>query len=174
MPGASATAADALFSARYRALSSRDPRFDGLFLVGVHSTGIYCRPSCAARTPLAANVSFYRTAAAAHEVGLRACKRCQPDAVPGSPDWNLRDDLACRAMRLILDGLVEREGVPGLAARLGYSCRHLTRVLVSELGSRGRIARRPLATCSCPRPCRWQTWRSLPASRASASSTTPC
>jgi AraC family transcriptional regulator of adaptative response / DNA-3-methyladenine glycosylase II len=135
MPGASATAADALFSARYRALSSRDPRFDGLFLVGVHSTGIYCRPSCAARTPLAANVSFYRTAAAAHEVGLRACKRCQPDAVPGSPDWNLRDDLACRAMRLILDGLVEREGVPGLAARLGYSSRHLTRVLVSELGA---------------------------------------
>jgi AraC family transcriptional regulator of adaptative response / DNA-3-methyladenine glycosylase II len=129
------SAPDALFDARYRALSSRDSRFDGLFLAGVHSTGIYCRPSCAARTPLPSNVSFYRTAAAAHEAGLRACKRCQPDAVPGSPDWNLHDDLASRAMRLILDGLVEREGVPGLAARLGYSPRHLTRVLVAELGA---------------------------------------
>jgi AraC family transcriptional regulator, regulatory protein of adaptative response / DNA-3-methyladenine glycosylase II len=128
-------APDALFDARYRALSSRDSRFDGLFVTGVHSTGIYCRPSCAARTPLPSNVSFYRTAAAAHEAGLRACKRCQPDAVPGSPDWNLHDDLASRAMRLILDGLVEREGVPGLAARLGYSPRHLTRVLVAELGA---------------------------------------
>jgi AraC family transcriptional regulator of adaptative response / DNA-3-methyladenine glycosylase II len=128
-------APDALFDSRYRALSSRDSRFDGLFLAGVHSTGIYCRPSCAARTPLPSNVSFYRTAAAAHEAGLRACKRCQPDAVPGSPDWNLHDDLASRAMRLILDGLVEREGVPGLAARLGYSPRHLTRVLVAELGA---------------------------------------
>ena len=129
------SAPDAHFDARYRALSSRDSRFDGLFLAGVHSTGIYCRPSCAARTPLPSNVSFYRTAAAAHEAGLRACKRCQPDAVPGSPDWNLHDDLPSRAMRLILDGLVEREGVPGLAARLGYSTRHLTRVLVSELGA---------------------------------------
>jgi AraC family transcriptional regulator of adaptative response / DNA-3-methyladenine glycosylase II len=127
--------ADTLFSERYRALSSRDARFDGQFIAGVHSTGIYCRPSCPAMTPHARNVSFYRTAAAAHEAGLRACKRCQPDAVPGSPDWNLRDDLASRAMRLITDGVVEREGVPGLARHLGYTARHLTRVLVSELGA---------------------------------------
>ena len=86
-------------------------------------------------TPLARNVTFYRTAAAAHEAGLRACKRCQPDAVPGSPDWNLRDDLASRAMRLITDGVVEREGVPGIARRLGYTPRHLTRVLQAELGA---------------------------------------
>jgi AraC family transcriptional regulator of adaptative response / DNA-3-methyladenine glycosylase II len=86
-------------------------------------------------TPHQRNVSFYRTAAAAHEAGLRACKRCQPDAVPGSPDWNLRDDLSSRAMRLITDGVVEREGVPGLANHLGYTPRHLTRVLVSELGA---------------------------------------
>ena len=86
-------------------------------------------------TPHARNVSFYRTAAAAHEAGLRACKRCQPDAVPGSPDWNLSDELASRAMRLITDGVVEREGVPGLAARLGYTPRHLTRVLAAELGA---------------------------------------
>ncbi|GAB2461284.1 AraC family transcriptional regulator of adaptative response / DNA-3-methyladenine glycosylase II [Conyzicola lurida] len=124
-----------LFAERYRAMSSRDARFDGQFITGVHSTGIYCRPSCPAVTPHAKNVSFYRTAAAAHEAGLRACKRCLPDAVPGSPDWNTHDDLASRAMRLITDGVVEREGVPGLAARLGYTTRHLTRVLVSELGA---------------------------------------
>ncbi|CAN5631792.1 Ada metal-binding domain-containing protein [soil metagenome] len=126
---------DTQFAERYRALSSRDSRFDGQFIAGVHSTGIYCRPSCPAMTPHARNVSFYRTAAAAHEAGLRACKRCQPDAVPGSPDWNLADDLASRAMRLITDGVVEREGVPGLATRLGYTTRHLTRVLMSELGA---------------------------------------
>jgi AraC family transcriptional regulator of adaptative response / DNA-3-methyladenine glycosylase II len=126
---------DPLFALRYGALSSRDSRFDGQFIAGVHSTGIYCRPSCPAMTPHPRNVSFYRTAAAAHEAGLRACKRCQPDAVPGSPDWNLRDDLASRAMRLISDGVVEREGVPGLASHLGYTTRHLTRVLVSELGA---------------------------------------
>jgi AraC family transcriptional regulator of adaptative response / DNA-3-methyladenine glycosylase II len=116
-------------------MSSRDARFDGQFITGVHSTGIYCRPSCPAMTPHAKNVSFYRTAAAAHEAGLRACKRCQPDAVPGSPDWNLHDDLASRAMRLIGDGVVEREGVTGLAHRLGYTARHLTRVLTTELGA---------------------------------------
>ncbi|WP_308287583.1 AlkA N-terminal domain-containing protein [Cryobacterium sp. 1639] len=124
-----------MFAERYRAMSSRDARFDGQFITGVHSTGIYCRPSCPAMTPKPSNVSFYLTAAAAHEAGLRACKRCLPDAVPGSPDWNIRDDLAARAMRLIGDGTVEREGVPGLAHRLGYTARHLTRVLVAEVGA---------------------------------------
>lgn len=119
----------------YRALATRDARFDGQFIAGVHSTGIYCRPSCPATTPRPHNVRFYPTAAAAHEAGLRACKRCQPDAVPGNPQWNLRDDLAGRAMRLILDGTVERDGVGGLAHRLGYSARHLTRVLTEELGA---------------------------------------
>ncbi|MBX9470607.1 AlkA N-terminal domain-containing protein [Microcella sp.] len=119
----------------YRALSARDARFDGQFIAGVHSTGIYCRPSCPAATPRPHNVRFYPTAAAAHEAGLRACKRCQPDALPGNPDWNLRDDLAGRAMRLILDGVVEREGVAGLASQLGYSSRHLARVLADELGA---------------------------------------
>jgi AraC family transcriptional regulator of adaptative response / DNA-3-methyladenine glycosylase II len=127
--------ADTDFAERYRALSSRDSRFDGQFIAGVHSTGIYCRPSCPAMTPREHNVRFYRTAAAAHEAGLRACKRCAPDAVPGSPEWNLRDDLASRAMRLITDGVVEREGVGGLASRLGYTPRHLARVLVAELGA---------------------------------------
>ncbi|HEY8912311.1 AlkA N-terminal domain-containing protein [Lacisediminihabitans sp.] len=134
-PPAAVRARDPLFAERYRAMSSRDSRFDGQFITGVHSTGIYCRPSCPAITPKPSNVTFYRTAAAAHEAGLRACKRCLPDAVPGSPEWNIRDDVASRAMRLIADGTVERHGVPGLAARLGYTPRHLGRVLVSELGA---------------------------------------
>jgi AraC family transcriptional regulator of adaptative response / DNA-3-methyladenine glycosylase II len=157
--GAPPFADTTLFAERYSALASRDARFDGQFIAGVHSTGIYCRPSCPAMTPKPGNVSFYRTAAAAHEAGLRACKRCQPDAVPGSPDWNLRDDLASRAMRLVHDGVVEREGVPGLAARLGYTPRHVTRVLTAELGAgplalarahRAQTARTLLAATDLP------------------------
>lgn len=123
------------FDERYRAIDARDIRFDGQFVTAVHSTGIYCRPSCPARTPKPQNVSFYPTSAAAHEAGFRACKRCLPEAAPGSPAWDVRGDTASRAMRLIADGVIEREGVPGLAARLGYSSRHLTRLLVAELGA---------------------------------------
>ena len=123
------------FEQRYRAVSARDSRFDGVFVTAVRSTGIYCRPSCPARTPLSRNVEFFATSAAAHEAGYRACKRCLPDAVPGSPEWNLRSDVAARAMRLIADGLVEREGVTGLSTRLGYTTRHLNRLLSSELGA---------------------------------------
>lgn len=123
------------FDERYRAIESRDRRFDGQFVTAVRSTGIYCRPSCPARTPKPSNVTFFATSAAAHEAGYRACKRCLPEAAPGSPDWNLRGDTAGRAMRLIADGVVELEGVPGLAARLGYSSRHLTRLLTAELGA---------------------------------------
>src|SRR5918997_597155 len=99
----------------YRAVASRDPRFDGQFILAVRTTGIYCRPSCPATTPKRRNVEFYATAAAAQAAGYRACRRCLPDAVPGSPEWNLRADLAGRAMRLINDGVVERDGVTGLA-----------------------------------------------------------
>lgn len=123
------------FEQRYRAASTRDARFDGMFVTAVRTTGIYCRPSCPARTPKPANVEFFATAAGAHEHGYRACKRCLPDAVAGSPEWNLRSDVAGRAMRLIADGVVEREGVNGLARRLGYTARHLNRLLVAELGA---------------------------------------
>ncbi|MBW3665705.1 MAG: helix-turn-helix domain-containing protein [Actinobacteria bacterium] len=124
------------FEECYRAVASRDARFDGRFIVGVTSTGIYCRPSCPAPvTPKAANVRIFRTAAAAQAARLRACKRCLPDAAPGTPDWDLRADLAGRAMRLIADGAVDRAGVPGLARQLAVSERHLRRVLVDELGA---------------------------------------
>lgn len=123
------------FWQRYRAIDARDPRFDGQFYTAVRTTGIYCRPSCPARTPKAANVTFYETSAAAHDAGYRACKRCLPEAVPGTPAWNVRQDIAGRAMRLINDGVINRDGVQGLAALLGYSARQLNRILSHELGA---------------------------------------
>ncbi len=119
----------------YRAVRSKDARFDGWFVTAVTSTGIYCRPSCPAVTPKRANVRFLPSAAAAQRSGFRACKRCRPDASPGSPEWNARADVVGRAMRLIADGSVDRDGVAGLARRLGYSERHLHRQLVTELGA---------------------------------------
>ncbi|RBP64219.1 DNA-3-methyladenine glycosylase II [Brevibacterium sanguinis] len=119
----------------YHAVASRDRRFDGMFFTAVRSTGIFCRPSCPARTPLRHNVDFYLTAAAAADAGFRACKRCRPDASPGSPEWDVRADVTGRAMRLIRDGLVDREGVAGLASALGYSTRQLGRVMHAELGA---------------------------------------
>ncbi|WP_104118263.1 AlkA N-terminal domain-containing protein [Arthrobacter sp. B1805] len=123
------------FWQQYRAIDARDVRFDGQFVTAVSTTGIYCRPSCPARTPKPTNVTFFRTSAAAHEAGYRACKRCLPEAVPGDPEWNIRSDTAARAMRLIADGEVDRSGVSGLAAGLGYSPRHLNRILKDELGA---------------------------------------
>lgn len=135
-PGPASTATDdPVFAERYRAIASRDRRFDGQFVTAVRTTRIYCRPSCPARTPRPENVTFYLTSAAAHEAGYRACKRCLPEAVPGTPSWDLGHDLAARAMRLVGDGVVDREGVDGLAARLGYTPRHVHRVLVAELGA---------------------------------------
>ncbi|MEE1941065.1 AlkA N-terminal domain-containing protein [Streptomyces sp. TRM 70361] len=120
---------------RYEAVRGRDERFDGVFFTGVLTTGIYCRPSCPAVTPKRHNVRFFPSAAAAQRAGLRACRRCRPDAVPGSAEWNVRADLTGRAMRLIADGVVDREGVEGLARRLGYSVRQIRRQLTAELGA---------------------------------------
>jgi AraC family transcriptional regulator of adaptative response / DNA-3-methyladenine glycosylase II len=119
----------------YRAMTSRDGRFDGAFVTAVRTTKIYCRPSCPAMTPKRQNIRFYPTPAAAQDAGFRACKRCRPDAAPGSPDWDHRADLVARAVRLIGDGVVEREGVSGLARRLGYSARQLHRLVFAELGT---------------------------------------
>jgi AraC family transcriptional regulator, regulatory protein of adaptative response / DNA-3-methyladenine glycosylase II len=119
----------------YRAVQGRDARFDGVFYIGVTSTGIYCRPSCPAMTPKRQNVRFYRTAAEAQTGGFRACRRCRPDATPGSAEWNVRADIVGRAMRLIADGVVDRDGVAGLAGQLGYSERQVHRTLVEEVGA---------------------------------------
>lgn len=123
------------FERCYRVLQSRDPRFDGWFVTAVTTTGVYCRPSCPARTPLPGHVRFLPTAAAAQALGFRACLRCRPDAAPGSPEWNARKDVVGRAMRLIADGVVDRGGVGGLARRLGYGPRQLHRLLAAEVGA---------------------------------------
>src|SRR6202046_2369778 len=119
-----------------RAVQSKDARFDGWFFTAVLTTGIYCRPSCPATVPKPQNMRFFPSAAAAQQAGFRACKRCRPDASPGSPLWNERADLVARAMRLIADGVIDSGGVPGLAARLGYSVRQVGRQLLAELGAR--------------------------------------
>ncbi|OAH15986.1 AlkA N-terminal domain-containing protein [Streptomyces jeddahensis] len=118
-----------------RAVQAKDARFDGWFFTAVLTTGIYCRPSCPVVPPKPQNMTFYPSAAACQQAGFRACKRCRPDTSPGSPEWNQRADLVARAMRLIGDGVVDREGVPGLAARLGYSTRQIERQLLAELGA---------------------------------------
>jgi AraC family transcriptional regulator, regulatory protein of adaptative response / DNA-3-methyladenine glycosylase II len=147
------------FERCYGALQSRDRRFDGWFFTAVTSTKIYCRPSCPARTPKPENVRFYATAAAAQQAGFRACLRCRPDAAPGSPEWLGRADVAARAVKLILQGTVDTEGVSGLARRLGYGERQLHRVLLAEVGTgalalaraqRAQTARLLLETTALP------------------------
>jgi AraC family transcriptional regulator of adaptative response / DNA-3-methyladenine glycosylase II len=147
------------FDTCYRAVVARDARFDGRFFTAVTSTGIYCRPICPARTPARANMRFFAHAGAAEAAGFRACRRCRPEASPGSPDWNTRADLAARAVRLISSGYVDAHGVRGLAARLAVTERHLHRLLVAELGTgplalattaRVQTARRLLAETDMP------------------------
>jgi len=121
---------------RYRALKSRDPRFDGVFIVGVRTTGIYCRPSCPTPVhPLRKNVDFFATTAAAQRAGLRACKRCRPDATPGSPEWNVRTDLVGRSMRLINQGYLDTHSVNDLAGELAVTERHLRRIMIEAVGA---------------------------------------
>lgn len=118
-----------------RAVRSKDARFDGWFFTAVLTTRIYCRPSCPVVPPKPENMTFLPSAAACQQAGFRACKRCRPDTSPGSPEWDQRADLVARAMRLVADGVVDREGVPGLARRLGYSTRQVERQLLAELGA---------------------------------------
>src|SRR5215469_18888754 len=118
-----------------RAVQSKDARFDGWFFTAVLTTGIYCRPSCPVVPPKPEHMRFYPSAAAAQLAGFRACKRCRPDASPGSPEWDVRADVVARAMRLIADGVMDDGGVPALASRLGYSVRQVERQLLAELGA---------------------------------------
>ena len=147
------------FEVCYRAVVARDARFDGRFFTGVASTGVYCRPICPARTPARRNMRFFAHAGAAEAAGFRACRRCRPEASPGSPDWNARADLVARAVRLIADGYADEHGVSGLARRLAITDRHLRRLLLAELGTtplalartaRLQTARRLLAETGMP------------------------
>lgn len=147
------------FDTCYRAMASRDARFDGNFYVAVTTTGIYCRPVCGSRTPKPENVRFFRIAAAAEAAGFRACLRCRPEAHPSSPEWDVRGDLVARALRLIAMGAVDEVGVAGIAKQLSVSERHLHRQLVAEVGvgplalalnRRNQVARLLIESSSLP------------------------
>ena len=119
----------------YRALRSRDRRFDGRFFTGVRTTGIYCRPICPAPTPKLENVEFYACAAAAESAGFRPCKRCRPETAPGTPAWVGSPAVVARALRLIRAGALDEADVDALAARLGIGARQLRRLFEAHLGA---------------------------------------
>jgi len=114
---------------------ARDARFDGLFFIGVKSTGIYCRPICPARTCKAENVIYYPSAAAAAAAGFRPCLRCRPEAAPHTPAWNGTSATVARALNLIREGALNANSVEALSARLGMSARHLRRLFQQHLGA---------------------------------------
>ncbi len=119
----------------YRAAAARDPRFDGRFFTAVRTTGIYCRPVCPAVTPRRRNVTFYACAAAAEQAGYRPCKRCRPEASPGTPAWLGTSATVSRALRCIAEGALDSGSVADLAARLGIGPRQLTRLCERHLGT---------------------------------------
>lgn len=119
----------------YRAVESRDGRFDGKFFTAVLTTGVYCRPICPARTPKRAHMRFYPSAAAAQAAGFRPCLRCRPEASPGTPAWNGTEATVSRALRLIEEGALDEGNLDGLSGRLGVGTRHLRRLFVKHLGA---------------------------------------
>jgi AraC family transcriptional regulator of adaptative response / DNA-3-methyladenine glycosylase II len=118
-----------------RARLARDARFDGRFFVGVRTTGIYCRPVCAARPPRESNVEYFPSAAAATQAGFRACLRCRPKTAPGTPAWSGASATVSRGLRLIAQGALDGDNVDGLASRLGVGARHLRRLFTDHLGA---------------------------------------
>jgi AraC family transcriptional regulator of adaptative response / DNA-3-methyladenine glycosylase II len=121
------------FDASYQALRRRDAAMDGVVFVAVKTTGIYCRPVCPAKTPLARNVAFYRSAAAAEQAGFRPCLRCRPETAPFCPAWKGTRTTVERALALIEAGELDRSSVDRLAERLGVGTRHLTRLFARHL-----------------------------------------
>lgn len=119
----------------YRAIVAKDVRFDGHFFTGVKTTGIYCRPVCSARVPKATNVTFYPSAAAAHEAGFRPCLKCRPETAPKSPAWAGTSAVVARGLRLIDDGALDEGTVSALANRLGIGDRHLRRLFLTHIGA---------------------------------------
>ena len=143
----------------YKAMDSRDRRFDGRFFVAVKTTGIYCRPICPAPTPRRHNTSFYRYAAVAELAGFRPCRRCRPETSPDTAEWDTRADMVGRGLRMIAQGVVDSHGVSGLARRLDVSERHLQRLFKAEIGAtpgvmarsrRVRLARQLLTESTLP------------------------
>lgn len=129
-------ARDSLYQeACYRAVLTRDPRFDGRFFTCVKTTGIYCRPVCPARTPKRENMNFVASAAAAEEAGFRACLRCRPETAPDMGAWRGTSNTVSRALGLIEAGALDEGDVDGLAARLGVGERHLRRLFRQHLGA---------------------------------------
>ena len=143
----------------YRAVVSRDRRFDGRFVLAVRTTRVYCRPGCPAPLPKKENSRFYSCATAAEEAGFRPCRRCRPETVAGTPVWSGTSATVSRALRLIGDGTLDEVGVDGLATRLGVGARHLRRLFAEQLGAsplaiartrRVHFARRLLDDTSLP------------------------
>jgi AraC family transcriptional regulator of adaptative response/methylated-DNA-[protein]-cysteine methyltransferase len=121
------------FASQYEAFRRRDPAWDGVVFVAVKTTGIYCRPVCPARTPLARNVRFYRSAASAEGAGFRPCLRCRPETAPFCPAWKGTRTTVERALILIETGVLDRGSVDQLAHRLGVGSRHLSRLFAEHL-----------------------------------------
>lgn len=130
----------------WRASRSRDRRFDGLFFIGVVTTGVYCRPICPVVGPKRQNVRFYASAAAAEAAGFRACRRCRPESAPGTPAWTGSSATVARALRLISEGALAPQGAEELAARLGVGDRHLRRLFARHLGTSPRAVTRTRRT----------------------------
>jgi AraC family transcriptional regulator of adaptative response / DNA-3-methyladenine glycosylase II len=122
-------------SEHYKAFVGKDARFDGRFVAGVKSTGVYCRPSCSAKKPAAKNTVFFETPAQAEVDGFRACRKCRPDALPGTPAWNGTSTTVSRALRLIEDGLLDHASIDALCERLGIGGRQLRRLFKKHLGT---------------------------------------
>ncbi len=119
----------------YRAIETRDRRFDGRLFVAVTTTGIYCRPFCPAPTPKRENVRFFPTAAAAQEAGFRPCLRCRPEISPDLAFWNGSSNTVSRALGLIEAGALDGASVEDLATRLGMGERQLRRLFRRHLGA---------------------------------------
>lgn len=121
------------FTARYEAVKRRDPALDGVIFLAVKTTGIYCRPVCRARTPLARNIHFYPSAAAAERAGYRPCLRCRPETAPFCPAWKGTRTTVERALTLIEAGALDQISIVALAERLGIGPRHLSRLFAEHL-----------------------------------------
>jgi len=125
-----------------RAYANRDARFDGCFFAAVTTTRIFCRPICPAPRPRPDHLRFYGSAAEVAAAGFRPCRRCRPECAPGSAAWSGSAATVARALRLIDDGVLDRDSVDALAERLGLGARQLRRLFASHLGASPREAAR--------------------------------